>query len=118
MARISVSGLGIEYELLGPAAAPAVVLTPGGRFPLDSPGVRQLGEALVAGGRRVLLWDRPNCGSSDLCFDAESESELNGRALIGLIRALNLGPIVIAGGSAGARVSLIAASRAPELVSH
>jgi pimeloyl-ACP methyl ester carboxylesterase len=118
MARISISGIGIEYELLGQPGAAALALTPGGRFPMDSPGLRQLGEELAAGGRRVLLWDRPNCGSSDLYFDADSESELQGRALIGLIRALDLGPTVIAGGSAGSRVSLIAASRAPELVSH
>jgi 2-hydroxy-6-oxonona-2,4-dienedioate hydrolase len=118
MARITVSGIGIEYELLGQPGKPALALTLGGRFAMDSPGVRELGEALAAGGRRVLLWDRPNCGSSDLNFAAESESELQGRTLIGLIRALELGPTVIAGGSAGSRVSLIAASRAPEVVSH
>lgn len=118
MARISIDGVGIEYELLGQAGAPAIALTPGGRFPMDSPGVPQLAEALAAGGRRVLLWDRPNCGTSDICFDAPSESELQGRTLAKLIRALELGPTVLAAGSAGSRVSLIAASRDPEVVSH
>jgi pimeloyl-ACP methyl ester carboxylesterase len=118
MARISIGGIGIEYELLGKEGAPAVALTPGGRFAKDSPGLPQLGKALADAGRRVLLWDRPNCGHSDICFDGPSESELAGRTLTKLIRALNLGPTVIAGGSAGARVSLIAASRDPEIVSH
>jgi hypothetical protein len=59
MARISISGVGVEYELLGEPGAPAVAITPGGRFAMDTPGVRELGEALVAGGRRVLIWNRP-----------------------------------------------------------
>ena len=37
MARISISGVGIDYELLGEPGAPAVALTPGGRFPKDIP---------------------------------------------------------------------------------
>jgi pimeloyl-ACP methyl ester carboxylesterase len=118
MPRIVISGIEIAYELLGPAGAPAVALTPGGRFPMDSPGLPELGQALGAGGKRVLLWDRPNCGASDLCFDAENESELHARTLTQLIRALDLGPTALAAGSAGSRVSLIAASRDPEIVSH
>jgi pimeloyl-ACP methyl ester carboxylesterase len=118
MSRIAIGGLEIDYELLGPAGAPAIALTPGGRFPKDSPGLPELARALAAAGRRVLLWDRPNCGASDLCFDADSESNLQGRTLVGLIRALELGPTALAAGSAGSRVSLIAASEAPEVVSH
>lgn len=118
MARISVDGIGIEYELLGRKGDPAVALTPGGRFAMDSAGLRELGEALVAGGRRVLLWDRPNCGASDLCFDADHESALHARALIGLIRKLELGPTALAAGSAGSRVSLIAASLESQAISQ
>jgi 2-hydroxy-6-oxonona-2,4-dienedioate hydrolase len=118
MSRISISGLEIEYELLGPPGAPAIALTPGGRFPKDSPGLPELAQALAAAGRRVLLWDRPNCGGSDVCFDAQSESDLQGRTLIQLIRALELGPTALAAGSAGSRVSLIAASHGPDTVSH
>jgi pimeloyl-ACP methyl ester carboxylesterase len=118
MARIDVDGVGIEYELLGKPGAPAIALTPGGRFPMDSPGVPQLAAALAAGGRRVLLWDRPNCGASDICFDSPSESELHARILTQLIRALDLGPTALAAGSAGSRVSLIAASRDPDAISH
>ena len=118
MARISISGIGIEYELIGKPGAPAIALTPGGRFPKDSPGLPQLAQALADGGRRVLLWDRPNCGSSDISFEAEGESTLQGRTLTQLIRALDLGPTALAAGSAGSRVSLIAASHDPEIVSH
>ncbi len=118
MARISISGIGIEYELLGKEGAPAIALTPGGRFSKDSPGVPELAKALAEGGRRVLLWDRPNCGSSDISFDAESEAQLHGRTLAQLIRALDLGPTALAAGSAGSRVSLVAASLDPDVISH
>src|SRR5262249_52884218 len=40
------------------------------------------------------------------------------RTLIGLIRALELGPTTLAAGSAGSRVSLIAAAHGPDVVSH
>ena len=43
MARTVVSGIEIDYELLGPTHAPAVVITPGGRYPRVTPGVPQLG---------------------------------------------------------------------------
>jgi pimeloyl-ACP methyl ester carboxylesterase len=118
MARISIDGIGIEYELLGQSGAPAVALTPGGRFSKDSPGLHELGAALATGGKRVLLWDRPNCGASDICFDGPSESLLQARTLVGLIRALELGPTALAAGSAGSRVSLIAAAQDPSAVSH
>jgi pimeloyl-ACP methyl ester carboxylesterase len=118
VARITLSGIGIDYELLGKPGAPAVAITPGGRFSRESPGVRELGEALAAGGKRVLLWDRPNCGASDITFDAASESEVQGVTLMQLVRELELGPVAITGGSGGSRVSLIAASRDPEMVSH
>jgi len=118
MARQIVDGIGIDYELVGPADARTVVLTPGGRFARDAIGLHEFADALVAGGLRVLLWDRPNCGASDLCFDGDSESEMQARALLGLIDALQLGPVVLAAGSAGSRVSLIAASLQPAAVSH
>src|SRR3546814_8155919 len=75
MARIAIDGINIEYELLGAAGAPAIALTPGGRFAKDSVGLPELAQALVAGGRRVLLWDRPNCGASDISFDGDRSEE-------------------------------------------
>ena len=118
MPRITINGIGLAYELLGREGDPAAAVTPGGRFSMDSPGIRELGEELVKGGRRVLLYDRPNCGRSDVCLAGASESEMQAEALTGLIRALDLGPTVIAGGSGGSRVSMLAAARDPDICSH
>jgi pimeloyl-ACP methyl ester carboxylesterase len=111
-------GVGIAYELHGDAGGQPVALTPGGRFTMDAPGIREMAAGLVQAGKRVLLYDRPNCGHSDVCLAGTSESENQAEALAGLIRHLDLGPTVIAGGSGGARVSLLAAARHPELCSH
>ncbi len=118
MPRLTIDGIGIAYELLGNEGDPALALTPGGRFSMEAPGLRELAEELVKGGRRVLIYDRPNCGLSDACLRGASESETQAEMLVGLIRALDLGPTVIAGGSGGARVSMLAASRNPDICSH
>lgn len=118
MARIDISGIGIDYEFYGDRGAPVAVITPGGRYPKETPGVPQLAQALAAAGRRVLLWDRPNCGASDISFEGGSESNLHVTVLNQLIRKLELGPVALLGGSAGSRVSLLAAARDPEVVSH
>lgn len=118
MARTRIDGIGIEYELLGPEGAHAVAITPGGRMSKDAAGVRDLGEALAALGKRVLLWDRPNSGLSDLHFEGDNESAMQGQFLTRLIRKLELGPTALAGGSAGSRCSLLAAVQDPGAVSH
>jgi pimeloyl-ACP methyl ester carboxylesterase len=53
-----------------------------------------------------------------MSFEGESEAELHGRVLVQLIRALELGPTAVGGGSAGSRVALLAATHDPEAVSH
>lgn len=118
MPRENIDGIGIEYELHGKEGDPAVALTPGGRFTMDVPGLREMAQEFVAAGRRVLIYDRPNCGYSDTTLRGETESETQAEALAGLIRKLDLGPTVIAGGSGGSRVSMLAAARNPELCSH
>lgn len=118
MPRMDIDGIEIAYELLGDPNAHTVVLTPGGRFPMDMPGLPELAQALVAGGKRVLMWDRPNCGASDVYFGGANESAVQGAALMGLLRKLELGKVTLAAGSGGSRVSLLAATQAPELVSH
>lgn len=118
MPRIEISGIGIEYELLGDPGAHAVAITPGGRFSMASHGIRELADALVAGGKRVLLWDRPNAGASDMYFEGANESQNQAEALTRLIRELDLGPTAIGGGSAGSRCSLLAAAHDPGAVSH
>jgi pimeloyl-ACP methyl ester carboxylesterase len=105
-----VDGLEIAYELFGERGR-AWVITPGGRFSKDDPGVRELAQALAAAGNRAVIWDRPNCGASSVCFEGSSESAMQADALAGLLRQLDLGPAVIAGGSGGARVSMLTAAR-------
>ncbi|HZS21338.1 MAG TPA: alpha/beta hydrolase [Pseudonocardiaceae bacterium] len=91
-------------------------MTPGGRFSKNVPGLRPLADALVDGGYRVLLWDRPNCGASDVQFYGQSESHMRAETLHGLLTKLGLGPCIIAGGSGGARDSMLTAMLHPELV--
>jgi pimeloyl-ACP methyl ester carboxylesterase len=116
MATATVDGLTISYELIGDAGRPWAI-TPGGRFSKDDPGVRELAEALAAAGNRAVIWDRPNCGASSVCFEGTSESAMQADALAGLIRFLDLGPTVIAGGSGGSRVSLLTAARHRDVAS-
>ena len=112
MAFIEINGIGIEYELIGDVG-PAVAIIHGDRFSKELTGIRQLAEAIASRGCRVLIWDRPNCGASDVAFNSESESQLNADILAGLIDKLKLGPTLIVGGSAGSRVALICAARHP-----
>ncbi len=114
MATAKVNGLTLGYEVIGDGAGRPWSITPGGRFTKESPGVRQLAETLAAQSHRVLIWDRPNCGESDVCFEGSSESAMQADALVALLEHLDMTPAVISGGSGGARVSLLAASRHPE----
>jgi pimeloyl-ACP methyl ester carboxylesterase len=109
----SIDGLGIAYDVIGEGRP--WIITPGGRYSKDYGGVRELAGVLAAAGNQVVVWDRPNTGESDVSFDAVSESEMQADALAGLVRHLDLGPTVIAGGSGGSRVSLLAASRHPDV---
>jgi 2-hydroxy-6-oxonona-2,4-dienedioate hydrolase len=113
MPSVSVNGSTIVYEVMGDG--PPLILTPGGRFGKDVVGLRPMAEAL-APSTTVVLWDRPNTGASELKFRGESESQMAADDLAGLLKELDLGPTIIAGGSAGSRVSLIAAIRHPEVV--
>jgi pimeloyl-ACP methyl ester carboxylesterase len=106
-------GIEIAYELVGEGEP--WVLTPGGRFTKEVGGLPEMAGALAEHGRQVLTWDRPNCGASSVVFRGRSESEVQADALGALLRHLDLGPTVIAGGSGGARVSLLAAARHPEV---
>src|SRR5262249_54394690 len=118
MPVVRVNGGDVAYELLGGAADPVIVLTPGGRFAKEIPGLRSLAEALVAGGQRVLLWDRPNCGASEVQFCGPSESHMRAETLYGVLTALDLGPCVLAGGSGGARDSMLTVILYPELATR
>jgi pimeloyl-ACP methyl ester carboxylesterase len=116
MAKIDVDGLEIDYELIGPEDGQPLVLTPGGRYPRDTAGVPELGQIFADNGYRVVLWDRPGCGASDIAFTATSESVMNCEALVGLVRELGLKNVTLVGGSAGSRICLMAAARMPDNV--
>jgi pimeloyl-ACP methyl ester carboxylesterase len=113
MPTIDIHGGQVAYEILG--EGDPIVLTPGGRFSMKVPGLRPLAEAL-APHMKVLIWDRPNAGASDLSFTGETESDMHADTLAELLRSLDMAPAVVAGGSAGARVSLITALRHPDVV--
>ncbi len=113
MSTVEIDGTLISYEIVG--EGDPWVLTPGGRFSKDTPGLRELAAALAAHGKRVLIWDRPNTGASDVCFTSASESDMQSDHLAGLLTTLDMAPAVIFGGSGGARVSLLTAANHPEV---
>ncbi|MEZ0355054.1 alpha/beta fold hydrolase [Mycobacterium sp. SA01] len=111
---MEINGGNVVYEILG-ETGDFIALTPGGRYSKDIEGLRPLAEELVKGGYRVLLWDRPNCGKSDLQFYGQSESHMRAETLHGLITGLGIGPCIIAGGSGGARDSILTTILYPEI---
>lgn len=113
--KIEINGGNVVYEILGKEGE-FIVLTPGGRFSKDIPGLKPLAKKLVEGGYRVLLWDRPNCGKSDVQFYGQSESHMRAETLQQLITKLDIGPVILLGGSGGARDSMLTTMLYPELV--
>ena len=114
--EIEVNGGIVVYEWVGPENGEVVVLTPGGRFSKDYGGVHELAYALADGGKRVLLWDRPNCGKSDIQLYGRSESHMRAETLGLMLKKLGIEQVVAAGGSGGARDSIIFTMMWPELV--
>ena len=113
-------GTNIHYEVLG--SGPWVALTPGersGREPL-----RLLALRVAQAGYQVLLYDRRNCGASDVVIARRkaadgtelSEQEIWAEDLNELLSRLNAAPCLVGGTSAGCRVSFLLAIRHPEAV--
>ena len=114
--EIEINGGIVVCELVGPEDGEVVVLTPGGRFSKDYGGVHELADALAAGGKQVLLWDRPNCGRSDIQVYGQSESHMRAETLGLLVQKLGIDHVIAAGGSGGARDSIIFTLMWPDLV--
>jgi 2-hydroxy-6-oxonona-2,4-dienedioate hydrolase len=114
--EIEVNGGIVVYEWVGPENGEVVVLTPGGRFSKDYGGVHELAYGLADGGKRVLLWDRPNCGKSDIQLYGRSESHMRAETLGLMLKKLGIEQVISAGGSGGARDSIIFTLMWPELV--
>jgi pimeloyl-ACP methyl ester carboxylesterase len=113
MATADIDGVTIAYEIIGDGEGRPWVLTPGGRFSKDTPGIRPLAQELAAQGQRVLIWDRPNTGASSVCFTGSSESQMQADHLARLLVEVDMAPAIIVGGSGGARVSLLTAAKHP-----
>ena len=112
MAKPTISGFNMGYEVLG--SGPPVLLTPGGRGDMET--VRALAEVL-AGSYRAIIWDRRNCGASDVVIDGGiSEQEHIADDAFELLSKLDAIPAYACGGSAGARQSLLLAVLHPEAV--
>jgi pimeloyl-ACP methyl ester carboxylesterase len=90
-----------------------VALTPGSRRPYGE--LVDLAKAIAAGGYRVLLHDRRNCGTSDVAFDGSgSEHDAWADDLYELGRQLGGLPMYVGGSSAGARLAILYAMRHPD----
>lgn len=113
MARAAIRGIDIAYEVLG-THGPWIAISPGGRRGLVS--VRGVGEKLAEAGFRALVYDRRNCGASDVSFEGESESDEWADDLQALLAHLGAEPAYIAGCSSGCRMSLMLALRHPASV--
>jgi pimeloyl-ACP methyl ester carboxylesterase len=116
--HVELNGGRVVYELLGPESGQPIAITPGGRFNKNVPGMRPLAEKLAEGGMRVLLWDRPNTGASDVQFFGLTESHMRADTLAALVNELDMAPCVIAGGSGGARDSILTVILHPEVATH
>ena len=110
MPEICVNGVTLAYEVHG--RGPSVVWNTHGWFSRDN--LAYLVAGRLAAHYRVLIWDRRNCGASDLAMeDTPSEHDLWIEDLHGLLKALDLSPAYLAGACNGAALSLQMARRYP-----
>ena len=110
----NVRGVHINYEVLG-TQGPWMALSPGGRRPMSA--VRSLAEHMAAGGYRVVINDRRNCGLSDIAIGAPtSEYETWADDLHVLLGQLGALPAIVGGSSSGCRLSVLFALRYPQAV--
>jgi pimeloyl-ACP methyl ester carboxylesterase len=112
MTTIEVNGGTVAYELFG--SGPLFVWNAGGR----EAGVGKAGplEKHLATRYSVLLWDRRNSAGASHIYLSAADNPVQADAddLHAIIEQLELGPGCIAGGSAGAALSLLMAHRYPQ----
>ena len=110
----NVRGVNINYKVLG-NHGPWVALSPGGRRDLGV--VEPLAERLAQAGHRVVIFDRRNCGASDVVIDGvDSEYEIWADDLYELLSQLGGLPAFVGGSSSGCRTSLLFTLRHPDAV--
>lgn len=112
MPFLEASGQDIYYEDIG--AGVPLILTAGGLSPATT--MRPLVEQL-ASRYRVIIWDRPNQGLSQVSFRGSSYLEECAVVLRSLMSALDCSPAYLAAPSEGGRVAFRAALMYPEIVS-
>jgi pimeloyl-ACP methyl ester carboxylesterase len=114
MAIAHINGVSINYEVHGDHG-PWVALTPGGRRGLDE--IRSLAGRVAAGGYRVLIHDRRNCGASEASVAGEgAEHEIWAEDMHALLEQLGALPAYVGGSSSGCRMSIQYALRHPQAV--
>jgi pimeloyl-ACP methyl ester carboxylesterase len=107
--------LHLQYDIIG-NTGPWVALSPGGRRGMQA--VRGLAVALAELEFRVLIFDRRNCGASDVAFDSgRAEDQAWADDLHALLVSLDITTAWIGGGSSGCRMSLLYALKYPAHVS-
>ena len=110
----SVRGAHINYRIIGDRG-PWVALSPGGRR--DMSAVEPLAEHVADAGYRVVVFDRRNCGASDVVIDGDdSEYEIWADDVHELLSHLGALPAFVGGSSSGCRTSLLFALRHPQAV--
>ncbi len=110
----NVRGVNMNYEVIG-NDGPWVALSPGGRR--DISGIELLARKVADTGHRVAIFDRRNCGASDVVIEGQdSEYEIWADDIHELLQQLGALPAVIGGSSSGCRTSLLFALRHPEAV--
>lgn len=114
MTTTRINGVSIVYEVHGDHG-PWVTLSPGGRRGLDE--IRSLAQRVAAGGYRVLIQDRRNCGASEASVAGEgAEHEIWAADLYALLSELGALPAYVGGSSSGCRLSIEFALRYPKAV--
>jgi pimeloyl-ACP methyl ester carboxylesterase len=114
MPLAKVRGVDINYKILGDRG-PWVALSPGGRR--DISGIELIAKEVAALGHRVVIFDRRNCGASEVVIDGnESEYEIWADDIHELLSQLGALPAFVGGSSSGCRTSLLFALRHPQSV--
>ncbi len=114
MPLAKVRGVNMNYKILGDRG-PWVALSPGGRR--DISGIELLASCVAERGHRVVVFDRRNCGASDVVIDGDdSEYEIWADDIHELLRQVGALPAVVGGSSSGCRTALLFALRHPDAV--
>ena len=105
---------GVHYRVIGDEG-PWFVLTPGGRSGLES--AQALAGKIAAAGYRALIYDRPNCGASDVVISDDAwEDEIGAADVTELLRQLNAMPAIAVAQAGGNRVNFFLALNHPEVL--